>query len=242
MILDIALTRVGDKYVLGTLTPVDDPNFHGPWDCAQLASWALFQASGVLYGLAKNELPKPGAKVDAYTGYWARDAAQSGQSVNPWVAASTAGAFLLRFPGADGMGGHIAISDGKGDTVEAMGTKYGVVRASAHDRRWDVGVLPPGVAYTTARPLVQLRPPKGPILRLGSSGAQVGTLQKVLTQIAFDSKDTNYSPGGIDRIFGPKTLSAVIYLQRRHGLVPDGEVGQLTQTVIDGIVLGEIAA
>lgn len=235
-ILALAATRVGDRYVLGTLTPMRDPNYHGPWDCAQLASWALYQVAKVVYGCASDQVPDDGKGVlDAYTGYWARDAAKlPATRVHPWVAASTPGAFLLRVPGGDGMGGHIVISDGNGGTVEAMGTKYGVVTASADRRRWDMGIMPGGVEWATPRKLVHLKPPSGPVLRIGAVGPLVSDLQAKLTRAGFSTK-------GVDGVFGPNTTAAVLAFQRHEGLIADGEAGPVTNAALDAHLAGVIS-
>ena len=58
-------------------------------------------------------------------------------------------------------------------------------------------------------------------LKQGSSGAQVKTLQTKLI-------NWGYLSGKADGIFGPKTKAAVIYFQKRNGLVADGIVGTKT--------------
>jgi len=52
-------------------------------------------------------------------------------------------------------------------------------------------------------------------------GALVKTVQEALAS-------RGYFPGRIDEVYGPQTESAVIKFQADHGLVPDGEVGELT--------------
>jgi hypothetical protein len=75
-ILQIALQHVGGKYVLGIHVPKDNPNWKGPWDCAEFASWSVFQAASILYGCDKDSgVP---ANADAYTGYWERDSLSLG--------------------------------------------------------------------------------------------------------------------------------------------------------------------
>lgn len=58
-------------------------------------------------------------------------------------------------------------------------------------------------------------------LKQGSSGSLVKTLQTKLI-------NWGYLSGKADGIFGPKTKAAVIYFQRRNGLVADGIVGTKT--------------
>jgi len=49
-ILSMASLHLGEAYLLGTLVPKDNPNWHGSWDCAEFASWLHYQAAGQLYG------------------------------------------------------------------------------------------------------------------------------------------------------------------------------------------------
>ncbi len=58
-------------------------------------------------------------------------------------------------------------------------------------------------------------------LKVGSSGAQVKTLQTKL-------KRWGYYTGSVDGVFGSKTKAAVQYFQRANGLTPDGIVGSAT--------------
>ena len=63
------------------------------------------------------------------------------------------------------------------------------------------------------------------VLKQGSSGALVKTVQTKL-------KNWGYYSGSIDGIYGPKTVSAVKYFQRRNGLVADGIVGKKTASAM----------
>ena len=219
-ILQLASQHVGEKYVLGVFVPKDNNSWKGPWDCAEFASWVTFQAADKLYGCDRDF--GDAATADAYTGYWDRDARSLGQIIGLDQASQTAGAFVLRVP-APGATGHIAISDGKGGTVEAHSSQDGVVALSLANRRWDMGILVPGIQYTqgTASPVAA---PAGVIYRLTSpimKGDQVLKIQQVLQAAGF-------SPGAIDGEFGPHTSSAVVAFQLEKGLTPDGEVGLAT--------------
>jgi len=107
-ILQIALQHVGEKYVLGIQVPKDNPNWKGPWDCAEFVSWSVFQAARMLYGCDKDTAAP--ASADAYTGYWERDSLNFGRIISLDEAARTAGAAVLRFPQV-GASGHIVLSD-----------------------------------------------------------------------------------------------------------------------------------
>lgn len=218
-LLALAAQHLNEKYVLGARVPKDNPGWTGPWDCAEFASWCLFQASGRLFGCDQASQP---ATADAYTGFWKRDAADARCSVPLAVAKSTPGAFLLRYPAAS-LIGHIAISDGTGRTVEAHSTATGVIRGQVDGRRWDVGVLPPMIAYAEPAVVLPATPPTL-VLRLkqpNMKGALVERLQRALAARGF-------SPGDIDGAYGPHTAAAVHAFQLTEGLLPDGEAGEKT--------------
>src|SRR5262245_54674014 len=137
--------HIGEAYVLGALAPKDNARWTGPWDCAEFASWLVFQTAGALYGCASNTGGPAGR--DAFTGFWARDVERLGKAISIEEAARTPGAAVLRIP-QPGAFGHIAISDGRGGTVEAHSTKLGVIASTIAGRRWDVGILVPGIDYS----------------------------------------------------------------------------------------------
>jgi len=219
-IVQIAETRVGEQYILGAKVPKDNPNWKGPWDCAEFASWCVFQASKKLYG-CDNDAGNP-STADAYTGYWARDADSSGSRISIAEAARTPGAMVLRI--AQGkLTGHIVISDGKGGTIEAHSSAKGVIKSTLSNRRWDTGVLVPWIAYDQKSP-APLMPPSIPVYRVTSPlmhGDKIKKLQESLEKQGYD-------PGGCDGIYGSQTAAAVHAFQLAKGLVPDGEVGPAT--------------
>lgn len=59
------------------------------------------------------------------------------------------------------------------------------------------------------------RPVNRPTLKQGHRGTHVGYLQQLLSLV-------------VDDIFGPKTRTAVVNFQKKHELLPDGIVGQMT--------------
>jgi peptidoglycan hydrolase-like protein with peptidoglycan-binding domain len=75
--------------------------------------------------------------------------------------------------------------------------------------------------------LVEDRPATHAVVRRGSTGAEVRTLQ---TRLNEDGAEPALV---VDGIFGPKTQAAVIAFQGRHGLAADGVVGLRTWGVID---------
>ena len=141
-LLALAETRIGEKYV-NVQVPKDNANWHGPWDCAEFASWLVYQKTGKLYGCI-DDSDDP-AVADAYSGAWVRDAVD--RPVDPITqreANGIAGAVLIRKPPAPGKMGHIAITDGRGGTVEAAGINLGVRRDRVEGRLWHYVVTIPG--------------------------------------------------------------------------------------------------
>lgn len=220
-LLRVARRHVGESYVLGALAPKGNPRWSGPWDCAEFCSWCVFRVTGKLFGCRPNGAGANPDRADAFTGFWGEDARRLGKVISVGQAVATPGAFLLRLPGS--AIGHVAISAGNGKTVEAHSTKHGVIEGDAAGRRWDCGVLVPGI--TVARPkapeavtsaAIVLRVKPTPM-----TGQLVKDVQRALAAAGFN-------PGPIDGEYGPQTAAAVRALQLRNGLAVDGEVGRLT--------------
>lgn len=222
--LALANTRVGQKYV-NICVPKNNPNWNGPWDCAEFMSWLVYQVGGYLYGCVDNK-GNP-AIVEAYTGAWQTDSKKLGKRI-PWQdAVSIRGAVLLRYPPEPGAMGHIVVSDGAGGTVEAMGKKWGVVRGKVAGRVWDTGVLLPNFTYPAAGPGVTLAAP--PMVyaagRAGMRPAVVKAIQQALKTLGLD-------PGPIDGDFDAMTTAAVAAFQTQKGIVVDGQVGPNTARLL----------
>lgn len=218
--LTLAETRLSQKYV-NLCVPKNNPNWQGPWDCAEFMSWLVYQVGGFLYGCVDNK-GNP-ATVEAYTGAWQSDSKSLGIRIPVAQAASTVGAILLRYPPAPGSMGHIVVSDGKGGTVEAMGRAYGVRRGVVAGRAWDTGVLLPGFSYGTVNAAVDA---SGPTI-LYAIG-QPGMKKDVVRAIQRTLKELGLDPGPIDGIYGHNTAAAVAAFQATKGLVTDGQVGPQT--------------
>jgi hypothetical protein len=223
-LVEMARRHRGEAYVLGVFVPKNNPNWKGPWDCAEFVSWVNFQVTGRLYGCERDS-GNP-ATADAYTGYWERDATQVGEVVSVDQAARRAGAVVLRIP-TPGAFGHVVISDGAGGTIEAHSPSDGVIEGKLAERRWSTGILLPGVQYTEGPELVVATSSKT-VYRLTMpimSGTVVREIQMKLLASGFD-------PGIPDGEFGPHTQAAVVAFQLAHGLTPDGEVGPTTAGVL----------
>jgi N-acetylmuramoyl-L-alanine amidase len=224
-IVDVAVPHVGEAYSFGILVPKDNPQWTGPWDCAEFASWAVFQVSSILYG-CNNDGGSPSI-ADAFTGYWQNDANRLGIIVTVDQAAQVPGAAVLRLAQA-GLGGHIVISDGNGGTVEAHSTADGVIRAKLANRRWDMGILVPGINYVSPAANPDRIPQPALVYRLtmpNMKGPMVTAIQNSLASSGFN-------PGIQDGKYGPHTTAAVVAFQRTQNLVPDGEVGSATATAL----------
>ncbi|HSF93711.1 MAG TPA: peptidoglycan-binding domain-containing protein [Thermohalobaculum sp.] len=222
-ILDLALTHKGEKYVFGARAPMANAAWKGPWDCAEFCSWCVFQVAGTLYGVRPSHDP---VRADAFTGYWGEDAAARGVAIAVEDALRTPGACLLRVP-QSGRTGHIAFSDGKGGTMEAHSTARGVIAHTAQGRRWDMGVLIPGVRYFAEEDFVPLEPAP-PVLRLTDPmmrGPRIKKAQEALAALG-------YSVGTVDGIFGSQTEAAVLEFQIDRDQVPDGEIGKDTAELL----------
>jgi hypothetical protein len=222
-----ARQHIGEKYE-NVLVPKNNPNWHGPWDCAELASWLVYQEAQFLYGCIDDSAPP--AIADAYTGGWQKDSSRLGIRVSVEEAAGTIGGMVLRFPPAPGQMGHIAICDGQGGTVEAKGKAYGVVTDTVQGRPWDTGVLVPNIQYDPPASLQWIRPAQ--LYAIGAPNMnpnKVADIQRALASKGFD-------PGPADGVFGANTTAAVAAFQAVNGLVVDGQVGIQTVKAL-GLVL-----
>lgn len=84
-----------------------------------------------------------------------------------------------------------------------------------------VMVMAMGVCVTAATAPHPVETAYAAVLRQGSSGSTVKTMQQKL-------KNWGYYTGTVDGIFGAKTTAAVKYFQRKNGLAADGIVGKKT--------------
>ena len=120
------------------------------------------------------------------------------------------------------------ISDGQGGTVEAHSKLRGVIADGLSDRRWDCGILVPGIRYARNDVPVALSAAPVNTLRLTTSltqGERVKAVQQRLAKLQL-------LVGQIDGIYGPQTAHAVRSFQARAGLVADGEVGRATRAAL----------
>lgn len=231
-VLDVGLTKVGQVYVIGANVPLGNAYWKGPWDCAEFASWCVYQAyEGMRFGFAP---VKDIAFAEPFSGSWYAQALKHGKIIGTKDALSVPGAVLLRKAGLGGTEyGHVAFSMGDGEHIlEARGSAYGVNIFSAFKRPWSFGCLLPDVDYGAEPPVFSV--PKqvdfGPgylwLKKPPFKGGDVLTLQTAL-----DAAGIN--PGPSDGVFGVKTHAAVVSFQISKGLTPDGIVGPQTAKALD---------
>ena len=228
-VIDIGSGRVGQKYIWGAQVPLDNPNWKGPWDCAEFASWCAYQAYSLVFGAGN---PKTISKAEPFSGFWFSEAKKSGRIIRWQDALEIPGAALIRAP-MPGKIGHVAFAIGDGDaTLEANSARFGVgVFKKAATRSWSIGCLLPGVDYVTGaaapvadKPNTEPEPLSPEYLWLKTpnvKGPQVVALQRALEAKGID-------PGPIDGEYGPMTNAAVISFQLMEGLEVDGVVGPNT--------------
>ncbi|WP_298145902.1 hypothetical protein [uncultured Acinetobacter sp.] len=206
-LLQLASKHLGEKYVFGSLVDYTDPHYKGPWDCAEFISWLVYQVTKIRIGVRNN---------DAYTGYWVNDIKKYCDEISLSEAALIPGAILLRSPRYQGIKiGHIALSDGKGGTIEAHSANRGVCRASIKGRIWQYALLLKNIQYTHSDDEISLAADSPSFEILGNS-IFIDEIKQKLQEKKFLS--TN-SPT-------PKQLThAIINYQNFSGLVVDGSIG-----------------
>ncbi len=221
----VQMTQAGDHYVLGAevrLSDVNPPRF----DCSEFEEWGHYQ-------IGYRGLPDGASAQHAF-------ARQHGRRISQAEAARTPGAQgYARHPGG---GWHVVTSRGDGTTIEARGRAYGV------------GVFPiAGRDFNMGWYLLDLidygwRPEKSPArVNLPTPVAAPGENRLDLVARALDdARRTNIGRGSRGNAveflraglrlagywsapgdyFDGQTELFVRHLQRHHGLVETGTVGQ----------------
>lgn len=219
-LLRVAATKIGQRYVFGAFAPKNDPNYQGPWDCAEFGSWVIFQVTGRLFGCNTQD-PAKAARADAYTGWYERDAMAMGRIISAPDGIRVPGAILLLKP-KTGAIGHCVFSTGDGGTIEAQNPRKGVIRSRATGRLWDYGIVLNFVQYTRSEAPAPTLPPI--VYRITTplmQGRGVADIQRALLA-------KGYRIGIADGLYGPKTHLGVVAFQKNNGLTADGMVGQAT--------------
>ena len=143
-LLKQAKKSLGDEYIYGANVDISDPEWLGPWDCAEFCTWVVYQVVKKVFGCIDNNAPME--DLEPYTGGWRQDVRRGAvKQITVAKAAKTPGAILLRYRQG---GKHIVFSGGDGTTIEAKNEYYGVCRGKVGNlSSWDYGILIPGVDY-----------------------------------------------------------------------------------------------
>ena len=130
------LPHQGEKYVLGAVVPKEHPNWIGPWDCAEFVAWGIYQVSGRLVGCRAGRAPNGMPYYNSYTGWFGQDLPSCAVRVTESEAAEVPGCIALRIGRGEGQIGHIAVSRGGNQTIEAAGQREGVRCKRLKGRPW----------------------------------------------------------------------------------------------------------
>ncbi|HET9142636.1 peptidoglycan-binding protein [Actinophytocola sp.] len=132
-LVDIALKQVNDRYDFGTDADENNPN-EDTFDCAELISWSCAQL---------------GIELPSYSVSQMDAVAAAGLECSVEEASGIRGALLFREAGHNGSQyNHVALSVGSGnETIEAMGTAYGVAVGTIGHRFTRAGLIP-GITYS----------------------------------------------------------------------------------------------
>ena len=118
---------------------------------------------------------------------------------------------------------HIGWYDGAGRVYEMKNSKENARHDSLNARRWTFYGIPDFVDYSDQIPKEKTVMIELDVLRKGSKGDQVKTLQRLLKALCF-----SVGLSGIDGDYGEKTEQAVVKFQSTHKLTADGIVGAKT--------------
>ncbi len=83
-----ASAHLGQAYQLGAAADLEDPDYAGPWDCADFVSWCVYHTHGLKLGLTVAGHP--------YSGAWIRWAEDPANAIDLEAAYDTPGAILVR--------------------------------------------------------------------------------------------------------------------------------------------------
>ena len=172
-------------------------------DCAQLTRFAA-KAAGL-------SLPS-GATSQWNDGDWA---------ASGLIATLPRDAIAFVYRKRDSRMVHTGVYMGDGTVCEARGHSDGVVRGEVGDYPWTHWAILRGMAVPDGAELLTVRK----VLRRGSSGADVRTLQEILRKVGYSL--------AVDGKFGSMTQTAVLSFQGTHGLQRDGIVGEMTWAALD---------
>ena len=164
--LGLALAQAGDDYVLGAVANANDAD-PKQFDCSELVKWAAARS---------------GVEITDLADYQLLSLRDKGSEMSVEEALRTPGALLFHMPynpswATDGVGtsmSHVAISLGDGRTIEARGSKYGVLVVDAETNKG---------RFNYAGRIPELRSASGQELsQLGLAGVAGGALAAAALQ------------------------------------------------------------
>ena len=200
---------------------------HRVADCSGLFSWAFKQLGGYMYH-GSNTMYKSYCTAK---GTFSKGKRTDGKKLKPGTAL---------FTGNENDRGHVGLYIGGDDVIEASGTKVGVIKSSASNKKWTFWGELKGVDYgkteEAAKPVEDNQGfPDHSVwhatVRKGSKGIDVTDLQTYLYKLGYD-----IGPDGIDGDFGRNTEKAVREFQRDHLLTVDGVCGPMTWDALEKAV------
>jgi hypothetical protein len=235
-LLQLASAQIGKPYVYGVEVNLDDPS-PTTFDCSELVQWACHRLA------VQPEMPD---------GSWIQyvHCRQNARALSVDEAIRTRGALLFTNRDANGAPvdpadandhpaqGHVGFSLGNGFTVEAMGTKWGVVQGQAGGRTWTQGGLIPGVEYGAASavappapaPVTPVKDPDHPYVQLGAKGASVEKMQHLLLSVGAHSMGKLTANGTFSELTDIAVRLFQWYVKAYFdpAMVVDGQCGPVT--------------
>jgi peptidoglycan hydrolase-like protein with peptidoglycan-binding domain len=131
------LPHQGERYIFGAAVEKEHPDWVGPWDCAEFVSWGIYQVAGRHVGSrAGSKAPNGVPYMNAYTGYFDQDLPGCATEITEDEAAEVPGCIALRVGRGEGQIGHIAVTRGGNQTIEAAGSREGVRSKRLKRRAW----------------------------------------------------------------------------------------------------------
>ena len=188
-------------------------------DCSGLFAWAFKQLGGYMYH-GSNTMYKSYCTAK---GTLSNGKRTDGVALKPGTAL---------FTGTENDRGHVGLYIGGNDVIEAQGTKAGVIKSKADNKKWTWWGELKGVDY--GGNVNQGFPEKTgwhPTVRRGMKGDDVRELQSKLYKLGY-----NLGSYGIDGDFGRATEAAVKEFQEDHKLTVDGVAGPMTWDALDKAV------
>jgi hypothetical protein len=217
----LLMKQAGDRYSQKSRPSDSDPD-PTAFDCASLVKWGCARL---------------GVAPAVPSGSWlqAQHCERHGTIVDVATATRTHGALLFRFAGGDWRSPdppadrHVAVSLGTGQTIEALGTDYGVGNFRVAGRVWSFGACVPGMRYTKppsapgSGPATGRAPAWPGLLYLQPPVMRARGVREWQQQMADRGRRIR-----VDGVYGPGSDAVCRAFQQEIGLRVDGIVGAQT--------------